>query len=64
MHFPLFFHPLSIIFFTNMLFGHIFGKIDKYAPLSITNKSKIPFEQIYNTFGGNYIYYLFMKWFN
>ena len=25
MHFPPFFHPLSIIFFPNMIFGHIFA---------------------------------------
>ena len=38
MHFPYFFHPLSIIFFPNMLFVHIFatrggGQTEKYTPL-------------------------------
>ena len=33
--FPPFFYPLSIIFFPNLLFGQIFGKKEKYTPLSI-----------------------------
>ena len=47
MHFPPFFYPPSIIFFPNLLFGHIFaGQTEKYTPLYSFGLGVVKFQRI------------------